>query len=169
MKARSYMPNQFGKVTTMLLMAVGLTFTSCEKEEGEVVNDIAIELTFKDLSGNDLLDAKTPHAYSANNIDLYYLTNGKQERVFDGKLDYPKQFFVYQAGSQYVMRLFPSLQEENMRTQTYIKLSETDTDTISCAVKRWGKTNQSVAVTRVWYNNELVWEGAGARYMEIVK
>ncbi|MDO6390684.1 hypothetical protein Q4E40_11150 [Pontibacter sp. BT731] len=169
MKAKSYTLNQFGKVITMLLVAVSLTFTACEKEEGEVIQDIAIELTFKDSAGNDLLDAKNPHAFSTNNIDLYYLTNGKQERVFDGKMDYPKQFFVFQTGSQHVMRLFPSLDEENMRTQTYLKLNETDTDTISCIIKRWGKSNQSVAVTKVWYNNELVWEGAGPRYVEIVK
>lgn len=134
-----------------------------------MIVDTAIELRFTDAAGKDLLDPATPSAFSQEKIELYYLINGERKLALDGSLDYPKHYVVFKAGTQHVMRLFPNLHEENLRTQTYIKLSETDTDTISCTIKRWGKTNQSVVVTRVWYNNELVWDGTGPRYIEIVK
>ncbi|WP_076668523.1 hypothetical protein [Pontibacter indicus] len=156
-------------IMVMLLAALGMAATACEKEEGDVIINTAIELRFTDAIGHNLLDPATPNAFSQEEIELYYLVNGERKLTLDGSLDYPKHFFVFQAGTQHIMRLFPSLHEENMRTQTYIRLSETDTDTISCAIKRWGKGNQSAAVTKVWYNNELVWEGTGPRYVEVVK
>ena len=169
MKSNNYRLRPYGKVMMVFIMALGVMFASCQKEEGEVIVDTDLELMFKDAKGNDLLNANTPNAFSHDKIDLYYLINGEKERAFEGHLDHPKKFFVYQAGNQHIMRLFPSLHEKDTQTQTFIKLNETDTDTITCTIRKWGKNNQSVAVTKVWYNNKLVWDGTGGRYIEVVK
>jgi hypothetical protein len=169
MKTKNYTVSQYGRVMSLLVLAIGLTFTSCKKEDEGVVVDTYIDLSFKDADGNDLLSGNTSNAYNQENINIYYLINGEEERAYNEKLDAPKGFSVYEQESQKIMRLFPSDHDENLKTTTFIKFNDAETDEVICELRKWGSSNKSVAVTKVWYNGELVWDGTGPRYIEIVK
>ena len=171
MRAKKHLLTQHGKVMSGLLMALFIVLSSCIKDDDVTILDTYIDLSFKDADGNDLLSGSTDNAYKQDSIKLYYLINGKQERAYINNIEAPEGFYIYryQQGVKNIMRLFPSEHDEGQKTTTYIKFNEAETDVIVCELIRWGSPNKTIAVTKVWYNDELVWNGEWPRYIEIVK
>lgn len=116
--------------------------------------------------GNDLLNPSTVGSFNTGNVDLFYLNNGQKERVYNGNMDYPENFFIFEANGQYYMRLFPSEYVIGNRSTSFIQFNQTDIDTLTCQLL---KSESKAVCTQVWYNDQLVWDGNGPRYFEIRK
>lgn len=143
--------------------------TACKDKQENLVRDTAVEISFSDKHGNDLLDPAFTNAFNSENTDLYYFKDGQPEPVYNGTMNNPKGFIIFQAGTKHLIRIFPSEYVHDRRTITHIQFNKNDTDTIVCQMKTIGKSNKSVIVTKVWYNEELVWDGTGPRYFNIIK
>lgn len=132
-------------------------------------DDIRMNISFVDETGNDLLNPNHPDAITEQNTDLYYVVDGEKERVFEGHLDHPKQFYIWHAEEQdiYYMTLFPNREFTNNMSTTFIEFADSAMDTIQVEVE---KENVWVC-TKVWYNQELKWkiEDDKPRLLSIIK
>jgi len=161
-----------------LLMIFVIFIISCSKQEDQKLDNIGvnvdrdINISVKDSAGNDLLDPENPQAIRESEIWLYYLIDGKKEKVYIPNLDHPRNFFIFKDhrnydSSEYIIRVFPNDEKSNSYPITYIQWNNADTDTIKCEIER---TEYEVRCTKVWYNGELKWKGNDTwRYFEIIK
>lgn len=118
--------------TTVLLFMV-LTAVGCSKDDDQEQYNFAVgfDMSIKDHDGNDLLDPSNPDAFKESEIKLYYVIDGKVEEVFDGRLDSPRNFYIYNRNSEYRIGMTQNYTETSEMPITYIKWNETDTDTIT--------------------------------------
>lgn len=135
----------------------------------------ALEFRVLDSSNNDLLDPDTPGAFDKKDIKLYYLVDGEKQEVFDGRLDHPRNFAIYNRGEElnnsdgHIIRIVTNISESDTIPITYIQWNEKDTDTIKCEYVR---TQNTIWILKAWYNDKLLtWDGPEntAPYYEIVK
>jgi hypothetical protein len=85
------------------------------------------------------------------------LTEGKKERVFDGNLDYPKNFVIKYSegeGKSKMMLWISNHVEEDGNTQTLIEFLDGTIDTVTMEPLN----EYANSAERLWYDGELVWE-----------
>lgn len=114
-------------------------------------------LSFVDEQGNDRLDPDHSIPLSESNLDIYYLKDGEKEKVFDGNLDYPKNFKIYysEGEGKFTMMLWPSNHiEEDGNTTTLIEFPDATVDTVTME-----PTNEDAnSAVKIWYDDQLVWD-----------
>ncbi|MXV37823.1 hypothetical protein GO491_03890 [Flavobacteriaceae bacterium Ap0902] len=152
----------------LFLILTTMLFTSCNSDDNEqVIIDTDINISVKDVDGNDLLNTNNPNSFNQNEFKIFYEIDGEQIEVNDENLDYSKGFFVYQHESEFRIRIFPNTNKNASYPITYIRWSEMDIDTLKCEIDRNGS---SEICKKVWFNNELVWQAYGTeRFFEIIK
>lgn len=137
---------------------------SCAPETDCCSNfDVGMQLGVFDSNGFDRLNPGNVNAFTSQNIKIYYVIDGVTEYQSSGEGDVFK-VFKSENHENYTISLGVYI-KENPST-TLIKWNETDIDTIKCEVLR---TSNNTRITKVWYNNELKWDGVNERYFEIVK
>lgn len=156
------------KYLTILILALILSSCSSDDEGGDqFVVATALDISVKDAQGNDLLDPDNVNSLNENQIKLLFEINGEQVEFYDANLTYPKGFFLFQHENEYRLKVFPNTSATEANPVTYIIWNEDDIDTIKSEVKR---TNNSEEITKVWFNDDLIWEGnESERYFEIIK
>lgn len=158
--------------TTFYLIIAMMVFFSCQKEKDNYTMDTAIDFSFIDDSGHDLLDNSSENHYDINFIKLYYLVDGVSTEVNAPNLDYPKGFFKSNElrNGRYFMRLFPNQSNDQnstaFETITYLQLKSADIDTIKC---EFSKSTNSLICEKVIYNGSTVWQWGTDRYIVIEK
>ena len=145
-----------------------ILFSSCSSDDEQFIVSAAIDISVKDSEGNDLLNPENVNSFKENQINIFYVVNGQELIFYNGDLAHPKGFFIYkEEKSEFRIRVFPNMDKNLELPVTYIKWNSTDTDTIRCSIER--KSNSEI-VTKVWLNENLVWEGYETeRFFEIIK
>lgn len=140
---------------------------SSDDNSDQMIVDTSINLSIRDSEGNDLLDPQTDNSYKESEIKLFYLKNGEEMEIFNSNLDYPKGFFIYKQENEFRMRIFPHTEMGEKFPTTYIKWNNSDIDTVKCNIE---KTTSSEICTKVWFNNNIVWEAYETeRFFKIIK
>ncbi len=103
-----------------------------------------------------------------SDISIYHRINNNWVKYFEGNLDYPKGIRIVEGGDGKYLMVFPSTKlVENNYSKTKIEFSGTDSDIIKTEID---KSNANEIVTKVWYNDELKWEGSQSeRIFEVIK
>ena len=144
-------------IITLLILTV---FISCNKDDSNekttVFFDTSVEISAKNVNGEDLLNPNNPNAYKTENIKIYYLINGEKQEVNDNKMDYPRSFLVYQNGEDFRIRIFKNNSKIEGLPITYIKWNENETDTIQTEYDR--TYSNEPRMQKVWFNGELKWD-----------
>ncbi len=145
-----------------------MIFASCNLDDNEqVIIDTDINISVKDVDGNDLLNTNSPNSLNQNEFKIFYEIDGEQIEINDENLDYSKGFFVYQHESEFRIRIFPNTNKGVSYPITYIKWREMDIDTLKCEIDR---NRSSEICKKVWFNDELVWQTYDTeRFFEIIK
>lgn len=157
---------------TLILIMAFTMFLGCDSEGGEeqFVYDVAFEFDIKDSEGNDMLNPENPNSFDESAIKLFYLIEGNVTEVYDGNMDYPRNFRIYEypPASAYRIVIFLNHSETEEFPITYIKWNETDTDTISSEIYR---TSSLVKIQKVWLNDEPIWNSSSNSepYFELIK
>lgn len=58
-------------------------------------------MSVTNADGRDLLNPNNPDTFQEDGIKLFYLKNGKAEEVYEGHLDKPKGYPVFQSAEGY--------------------------------------------------------------------
>jgi len=135
----------------ILILCTILILASCEKNNDSTILDGTINILYTDIIGNDLLDTNTQNYIHESEIDVYYLINGKTEKVYNPMAYMQEGFKIIRDNQKqfYYLMLGCNSPKENNITETYIKIGE-DTDTIKC---RFRIFDNGYAIDKVWYNN----------------
>ncbi|WP_456376551.1 hypothetical protein [Lutibacter sp.] len=132
-----------------------------------------IYLSFKNANGQNLLDNSTENSYNIEAMKLFYLVNDEPVEV---TIENGFNMGSIELTSDKLLKVFTNPSSSNIVEETseynvaeniaYLQLSSTDTDTI----KTHSRTSQNYfLVSKVWYNNELVWERDNGGIIEITK
>lgn len=142
------------KVFKLYLLSVFLFAFSCKKESVESVNiEANARILLMDNQSRNLL--AEPIAIDINNINIYYVINGKQVLQNNGNLDYPKSFrIINDQDGENVLDVFLNNSNEPMPV-TLVSFGNSDVDTIRCEYRR---EKLSVICTKIWYNNDLKYD-----------
>jgi hypothetical protein len=172
-------------MTKILLFCIVLGFMlSCKEdvqEEDGVYVSLRIHLTIESTDGIDLLNPNTPNAIREDNIRMFYEIDGKRETYASTSnayiLDNPSGFTlntpvistqpIDMLGNKYFLTIFSNSLVSN-NSITVLAFSGKDAIKLRTEVLR---TNGSIRVTKVWYENILVWpiEGNdGPPYVRII-
>jgi hypothetical protein len=122
-----------------LLLLFSITLLSCEKKSGGQIFDVRITLKIQDKESN---------LYKlTDNFDMYRFVNGHKN-----------YYNEYQNEGMFEI-VGELLEVSPARGITYIKFSETDTDTLYCEHKDVAKGDNTCVITsKVEYNGKLVYE-----------
>lgn len=153
---------------TFLFFTICLLY-SCQEDVGSQAHfnlDTYVDLSVRDAQGQDLLDPSNQEAFLENEIKLYYLVNGEQEEVFDGNLDYPRHFFIYEneIDGAFVIRIFPNEAMENHLSTTFIQWNEEESDTLEC---EFVSGNNFLIATQLWWNDQLIWNNQDDAFPDV--
>lgn len=143
----------------IVICSIVLSFISCSKSTGGI-GDLEpnenVALSFVDEQGNDRLDPDHSSPLTESNLEIFYLKDGKKERVFDGNLDYPKNFVIkYSEGEENskMMLWISNYIEEDGNTKTLIEFPGGTVDTVTMEPL----TKDANSAVKIWYDGELVW------------
>jgi len=144
-----------------------ILFPSCGSDNDQFIVDTAINISVSDGEGNDLLNPVNVKSFMENEIKIFYIVNGQEIEVNNIDMAYPKGFFIYEDENEFRLRVFPNVDKNSELPVTYIKWNDKVVDTIKCSIER---KNNSEICTKVWLNDNLVWEGYETeRFFEIIK
>jgi hypothetical protein len=157
----------------ILLLLAAILILGCSTDEDEKVNcctiiDTGVSIKYVNEDGENLfeLDGGLTEA----DIAIYHKINNEWVKYYEGNLDYPKGFRIVERedGTGTYLVVFPSTTIiENNYSETKIEFSKSDFDVLKTEIDR---SNSNEIVTKVWYNDELKWEGNQTeRMFEILK
>ncbi|WP_321299679.1 hypothetical protein [Marinifilum fragile] len=144
----------------LFTIAIALLLFACSSDDEQHVAHFGLSFDFSvlDSDGNDLLNPNNENSFKESDIKLYYLINGEKKEVYNPNMDSPRNFFIYQEGSDaYRIRIFLNDTESEEKTITYILWNNIDSDTISAEVYRNSKYNLT-RMEKVWFNGQLIYE-----------
>jgi hypothetical protein len=156
----------------LLAIVVIALLCSCSSDDSpeQFVYDVGVEFSIKDSQGNDLLNPENENTLNSSEIKLFYVVNGAVEEVYDGNMDYPRNYVIYDYApvSEYRISVFLNNADTEAQPITYIQWNATDTDTLRSEIYR---RNNLVKIKTLWLNNELIWsdEDGTEPYFELVK
>ncbi|SHF97491.1 hypothetical protein [Flavobacterium johnsoniae] len=140
-------------ICLVTFLAISCSSSDPDPNIAGTVYDGSINLTVSNTNAEDLLSASNPNAYKKNKIKVLYLLNGKLTEQFDGKLDSPSFFSIYEQDGQNVIRVFLNSSAEEKYPETYIQWDENHTDVIKV---EYNRTSNSVFKKTVWINDQLI-------------
>lgn len=152
-----------------LLIAV-IIIAGCSTEDDErdccTIIDTGVSIKYVNEDGENLLE--TEGGLTEADITIYHKIDNEWIRYYEGNLDSPKGISTVEREDGTYLVVFPSTTIiENNYTETKIEFSESDFDVLKAEID---KRNSNEVVTKVWYNDELKWEGNQAeRMFEILK
>lgn len=159
------------KTSTMknlILLLLTVTLISCSTEQSDccTIIDTAVSIKYVNGDGENLLE--TDNNLSVNDINIYHKIDNEWIAYYKGNLDRPKGIAAVQTEEGLFLEVFPSSTiVENSYSETKIEFSESEADILRTEIDR---SNSNEIVTKVWYNDELKWEGNNAqRSIEIIK
>ncbi len=139
----------------LILITVSFLFLSCSTDSGTVY-ETAIDISFVDQNGQDLLNPVYQNGITEQNTDLYYLVDDSLMKQYERHLDHPKMFFVSDEKSQhndnYFLRVFANIVEGQNIAFTYLEFENGSMDTVKT---QYEIGDNSTVVTKVWYNGLL--------------
>ena len=151
----------------LFLIAVTL-IVSCSTDEKDccTIIDTGVSVKYLNEEGDNLLEVDG--GLNIADLNIYHKINNEWVKYFKGNLDYPKGLHTVEREDGTYLVILPSTTiVENGYSETKIEFSETDFDILKTEVQ---KNNSNEIVTKVWYNDELKWEGnQSERIIEVVK
>lgn len=132
--------------------------------DNEMVYSIAVDISFLNNQGQDLLNSNTPDYYNYEDFELYYLVKDEIVSVADYDSLLINGMMLVTESDPYYLRSFTYANENDGVisesdgvitgiSYTYLKLNDTETDTIKT---EWESIkNKSFVNTKVWYNGAL--------------
>lgn len=163
---------------TFILMFIFILsiIMGCNDDDSEMTQfnlDNQIYLKITNQSGQNLFDETTEGSYNIVNLKLFYLVNNEAVEV---TLENGYNMGSIELTSNKLLKVLTNFSTTNIVNETseyktieniaFLKLTETDTDTI----KTHSKSNRGYfLVSKVWYNDELVWNSEDRGIIEIVK
>ncbi|MEP6262807.1 MAG: hypothetical protein ABJ092_14620 [Gillisia sp.] len=151
----------------LLLIAV-ILIASCTTDEKDccTIIDTGVSIKYLNEEGENLFEIDG--GLNVADINIYHKISNEWVKYFEGNLDYPKGLRTVEREDGTYLVIFPSTNiVENGYSETKIEFSNSDFDILKTEVD---KKNSNEIVTKVWYNDELKWEGnQSARIIEIVK
>jgi hypothetical protein len=160
-----------------ILMILAFTALAACNQDDEDMNGFNLEnqiyLSFKNSDGQNLLDTSIENSFAIEAFKLYYLIDGEPVEV---NIENGYNMGNIELTSDKLLKVFTNPSSSNIVEEisefdiveniAYLKLSETDTDTI----KTHSKSSQNYfLLSKVWYNDELVWERETGGVIEIMK
>jgi len=124
---------------------------SCKKGSEDTVNiDARASILLLNNQSKNLLSEPVEIKYE--DINIYYMIDGKKVLQYHGNLDYPKMFRIIQdKDGENILDVYLNITNEAMPV-TLISFSDSETDTIRSEYRR---EKGSVICTKIWYNDEL--------------
>ncbi len=161
---------------TLLIAIIAILLSGCTKDECNecsYVVDVGLEFHIKNANGLDLLNSSTANYFIFDSIKQFNDINGEIIEVYNPNLDFPRGLFLITETNPYSLRVFTTtdglgINGDEVRTGqtiTYLKLNNSDTDTI---LTEWRKTNKSTTISKAWYNGDLI-ESHQIRPFEVIK
>lgn len=151
----------------LLLIAVTL-IASCTTDEKDccTIIDTGVSIKYLNEEGENLFEING--GLDVSDINIYHKINNEWTRYYKGNLDSPKGINTVEREDGTYLVISPSTTiVENGYSETKIEFSDSDFDVLKTEVD---KKNSNEIVTKVWYNDELKWEGnQSERKIEIVK
>lgn len=149
----------------LLIILTIITLFACDKSnevkeqvlEYQYNLDVALEFSVFNSQNEDLLNPENPNYINQENIELLYVIDGKTQQAYSSNSDYPKNFLIYKHADEYRIRVFPNNSETEAKPITYIKWSNSDTDTIEVVYER---TQNAVSQRKIWLNGDQIWDWA---------
>jgi hypothetical protein len=153
----------------LYFILIVLFTSSCKKSnpDGGIVIDLSSDIRVVNKQGQNLLDPATQNSLHKENIKTYYLIDGIKTEMYDGRLDYPRQFKIVNVGPQSmkypnesIFEIFanpkgvPDKNGDEITT-TYIEWNNADTDTLVTQIRHAGA---SIFIKKVWYNGAVTWD-----------
>jgi hypothetical protein len=159
----------------IIFPVIMVIFFSCKKDKKDISVSTAIDISYFDQNGNDLLDPNNPLSFKESDIDVFYLLDGVKVKQYQGNLEFPEFFFISDEirENKHFMRLFPNCEnlDENNRAVTYINFSNNLEDKVEGEFQTYAHSS-SIRIIKVWYNDVLVWQnidGGNPAWIEIIK
>lgn len=152
-----------------LLVAV-LLITGCstDTEERDCCTNIDTGVSIKYLNeeGENLFEMDG--GLNLTDITIYHKMDNKWIKYYKGNLDSPKGIKTIEREDGTYLVIFPGTSiVENNYSETKIEFSESDFDVLKTEID---KNNSNKVVTKVWYNDELKWEGNQTeRIIEVIR
>jgi len=144
----------------LLFLVLSLMIVSCDKDEDSgpagTNIDLGLRIYLQNNEGIDLLD--TPN-YMSDNFKLFYIVDGQPQYAFNGYLDNPRHFAIFQDTISKSMLLGLSDHIVDEYSETFIKWNETETDTLRAQIYQGGGY---IGCKKLWLNEELVWDSTTA-------
>ncbi|MCV2486309.1 hypothetical protein OD917_15330 [Flavobacterium sp. SH_e] len=151
------------------ILLIVLFSASCDsnplKEEpitGYVL-DATIDFSVVNSKNEDLLNPSNPDSYDQSKIKILFLLNGKLVPQYQGNLDYPNFFMIYQNSDRYVIRVFLNYDKGEKLPETYIQWNENDKDIVKV---EYSRTKNSTIKKNVWLNDQAI---TNPNYLTIIK
>ncbi len=164
---------------TLFLILTFFSFMSCSNDDSPINPNFNLEdqvyLSYKNANGENLLDPSTENAFNVEDMKLFYQIDNELVEVNSN--NFPRGGVELTVPNQYnSLTVFTNFSKNNLIEQrseyniveniAYLQLTENDTDTI----RTYSKSNQNYfLVSKVWYNDELVWERETGGVIEIMK
>lgn len=149
-------------------LLIGLIITSCSNESEECCTNIDTGISIKYINQEEENLFEFENGLNEADINIYHNINNEWIRYYKVNLDYPKGIRTINREGETYLVIFPStdIVVENY-SETKIEFSQMNSDIIKAEIN---KNGSNTVVTKVWYNDQLKWEGAqGDRIFEIVK
>lgn len=142
-----------------------------------------VYLSFKNSAGQNLLDPSTENSFNVDSFKLYYLIDDEPVEV---TIENGYNMGSTELTSDKLLKVFTNFSISNIISETseyniveniaYLQLSETDTDTIKTHSLSKDLSHTTATenccyflISKVWYNDELVWERETGKIIEITK
>jgi hypothetical protein len=151
------------------ILLIILFSTSCDsnpfKEEAleGYVLDASIDFSVVNSKSEDLLNPNNPNSYDQNKIKILFLLNGKLVPQYQGNLDSPNFFMIYQNEDRYAIRVFLNHDKGEKFPETYIQWNENDKDIVKV---EYSRTKNSTVKKNVWLNDQVI---TNPTYLTITK
>ncbi|WP_029036996.1 hypothetical protein [Salinimicrobium xinjiangense] len=152
----------------LLIVLSLILIAGCSKDEKIccTIIDTGVSIKYINKEGENLFEMDG--GLNVADMNIYHKINNEWVRYFEGNLDDPKGISTVEREDGTYLVIFPGTTiVENNYSETKIEFSESDSDILKTEVN---KKNSNEIVTKVWYNDELKWDGnQSERIIEVVK
>jgi hypothetical protein len=138
-----------------------LFLTSCRRDASVEVST-EMDISYKDITGKDLLNPSTQNYYSSDNIRVFSLSNGVKKEFYNPMMDYPNDFLIYNNDSLNLFFIRVFLESDTVLLQ----LNQSTTDTLISITDR---SHGNEILRKFWYNGILKWEFGTAQVITVLK
>ena len=156
----------------LALLLFPLLAAGCTKGEGVieemdgpdgVVLEAYMDLRVSDKQGHDLLDSvfQSPQSVDLSKVKIYFVKDGKEELFYRENLDASRGYFlITPEGTRFYhsLRIFFNIESNEKITTTILDWGDGHRDVFKTEFRRFGSANISMVQTKIWLNEELIWD-----------